>query len=205
MKRWMALGLLACACGSESSNPTPDAGTPTGSGNVTGSVNGATLTVRDAVFGITPGSQNVNVVAGDRTGLCTLLTGTTIPGPTTVFGFGLLNLSTPTTPAPVVVGDYAYFSLFHLTTLPGAGKWWDGAFAVATNCSPTGSFATGGTVSVTQVGTTTTNLKVTLNGLTFPDGGTLGGNIEAVYCSALQTQNPPCGGISLLARPPGNE
>ena len=207
LKRWMALGLLACACGSSSSNPTPDSGTPTGSGSLTGSVNGQALTVRDAVFGITPGSQNVNVVVGDRTGLCALLTATTIPGPTTVFGFGLLNLATPTTPAPVGLGSYNYVDLFHLPPLtsPGAGQWWDGAFAVATNCTPTGTFATGGTVTVNQVGSTTTHLKVALNSLTFPDGGTLAGNVEAVYCSALQSQNPPCGGISLLARMPVTE
>ncbi len=42
--------------------------------------------------------------------------------------------------------------------------------------------------------------------LTFPDGRHgLGGNVEAIYCAALQTQNPPCGGISLLARPPQTE
>ena len=200
LKRWMALGLLAAACGS-SSNPPPDAGTPAGSGTLTGTVNGQTLTVRDAVFGITPGSLNVNVVVGDRTGLCSLLTATTIPGPTTVFGFGMLNLATPVTPAAVGLGTYSYVDLFHLPPLtsPGAGQWWDGAFAVATNCAPTGTFATAGTVTVAQVGTTATHLKVVLNNLTFPDGGTLAGNVEAVYCSALQSQSPPCGGISLLA------
>src|SRR4051794_28892427 len=101
LTRWMALGLLVGACGSSNNNPTPDAGTPAGSGTLTGTVNGQALTVRDAVFGITPGSLNVNVVVGDRTGLCSLLTATTIPGTTTVFGFGLLNLATPITPAAV--------------------------------------------------------------------------------------------------------
>jgi hypothetical protein len=170
MKRWIALCLLACACGSSSSNPTPDAGPTLGSGTITGTVNGQGLTVKDAVFGISP-------------------------------GIGLLNLSTPTTPAAVVAGDYSYFSLFHLTNLPGAGMWWDGAFAVATSCSPTGTFATGGTMTLTQVGSTTTHVKVTLTNIAFGTD-TLNGSVEAVYCDVLKTQSPPCGGISLLARPP---
>ena len=204
MKRWIALCLLACACGSSSSNPTPDAGPTPGSGTITGTVNGHALTVKDAVFGISPGTNTVNVVMGDRTDLCALLTGTTIPGPTTVFGFGLLNLSTPSTPVAVVAGDYSYFSLFHLTNLPGAGMWWDGAFAVATSCSPTGTFATGGTMTLTQVGSTTTHVKVTLTNIAFGTD-TLNGSVEAVYCDVLKTQAPPCGGISLLARPPSPE
>ncbi len=206
LKRWMALGLLACACGSSTSTPTPDAGRA-GSGTIDGGVNGNPLAVKDAVFGITPGSLNVNVVAGNQPGLCNLLTGSTVPTPVTVFGFGLLNLATATAPVAVDVGVYNYVDLFHLPPLtsPGAGRWWDGAFAVATNCTPTGTFATGGTINVTQVGSGTTDLKVTLNNITFPDGGTLSGSVTAVYCSALQTQTPPCGGISLLARMPVTE
>ena len=206
LKRWMALGLLACACGSSTSNPTPDAGR-SGSGTLDGGVNGNPLAVKDAVFGITPGSLNVNVVAGNQPGLCNLLTGSSVPTPVTVFGFGLLNLATPTAPVAVDVGVYSYVDLFHLPPLtsPGAGRWWDGAFAVATNCTPTGTFATGGTINVTQVGSGNTDLKVTLNNITFPDGGTLSGSVTAVYCSALQSQNPPCGGISLLARMPVTE
>ena len=204
LKRWMALGLLACACGGSSSNP--DAGTPTGSGSLTGTV-GQTLTVRDAVFGIMPGTNGVNVVVGDRAGLCSLLTGTSIPGPTTVFGFGLLNVGAATF-LPVATGNSAYFPL-HLIGKgggsPTTGQWWDGAYAVATNCSPTGTYATAGTINVTQVGSTTTNVKVTLTGITFPDGGTLAGNVEAVYCDALKTQSPSCGGISLLAGMPAVE
>ena len=50
MKRWMALCLLACACGSSDNNGTPDAGFPTGTGTITGTVNGQQLVVRDAVF-----------------------------------------------------------------------------------------------------------------------------------------------------------
>jgi len=205
MRHWMVLGLLACACGS-SNDGSQDSGTPAGTGTITGTVNGHGLTVKDAVFGIAPGSFNVNVVAGDRTGLCDLLTGTTIPGPTTVFGFGMLNLMTATTPVAVVLGDYGFADLFHLPpfTSPGAGKWWDGAFAVATNCTPTGTFADGGTVTVTQVGSTTTHLKVTLTNITFGTD-TLNGSVEAIYCDALKVQSPPCGGISLLARPPTTE
>ena len=166
MKRWMALCLLACACGSSSSNPTPDAGPTLGSRTITGTVNGHALTVKDAVFGISPGTNTVNVVMGDRTDLCALLTGTTIPGPTTVFGFGLLNLSTPTTPVAVVAGSYSSLPVPpHQPS--GAGMWWDSAFAVATTCSPTGTFATGGTMTLTQVGSTTTHVKVTLTNIAF--------------------------------------
>ncbi|HVP61821.1 MAG TPA: hypothetical protein VMT11_14755 [Myxococcaceae bacterium] len=195
MKRWIALCLLACACGSSSGN-SPDAGPTTGSGTLTGTVNGQALTVRDAVFGITPYTDNVNVVVGDRTGLCALLTGSTIPGPTTVFGFGLLNLTTAGNPVAVGLGDYSYADLAHLPPLtsPGSGQWWDGAFAVATTCTPTGTYATAGKVTVTQVGSTTTNLKVTLTNITFPNGS-LNGSIEAIYCDALKTQSPPCGAI----------
>ena len=59
MKRWTAaLCLLACACGSGGNGGgTPDSGPGSGSGSFTGTVNGHSLTVRDAVFGNrTPGS-----------------------------------------------------------------------------------------------------------------------------------------------------
>jgi len=209
LKRWMALGLLACGCGSSSSNPTPDAGPTLGSGTLTGTT-GQTLKVKDAVFGIMPFVDGVNVVVGDRTDLCSLLglpKDSPIPGLTTVFGFGLLSV-TSNSYLPVATGSTPYFPL-HLIAQGGAqptpGQWWDGAFAVATDCSPTGTYATGGTVNVTQVGSATTHLKVTLDGITFPDGGTLAGSVEAVYCAALQSQKPSCGGASLLARNPATE
>jgi hypothetical protein len=204
MKRWIVLCLFACACGSESSNNgTPDSGTPHGSGTFTGTVNGHALTVNDAVFGIDPGSKLVTLVASDQSNLCTLLGGTTFPGGTvTVLGTALLNYSSPPLPSDVVVGDYTWFGL--TTGIPTAGKWWDGVFALPTSCTSAVAYpATSGTIAVTQVGTTTgTHLKATYTNLTF-DGGTLSGNVEAIYCAAATT-NPSCG-AAVLARPPQTE
>ena len=204
MKRWMALCLFACACGSSSSNPTPDSGTPHGSGTFTGTVNGHALTVSDAVFGIDPGSKLVTLVASDQTNLCTLLGGTTFPGGTvTVLGTALINYSAPPPPSDVVVGDYAWFAL--TTGAPLAGKWWDGVFALPTSCTTAVAYpATGGTISVTQVGTTSgTHLKATYTNLTF-DGGTLNGNVDGDLLRGGDDRHPSCG-AAVLARPPALE
>jgi len=211
MKRWIALCLLACACGSSSSNPTPDAGPTPGSGSFTGTVDGHSLTVRDAVFG-NPNSGLVAIIASDQTNLCTLLGGTTFPGGTvTVLGVAVLNTTLP--PTNIVAGTYDWFDL-QGGVAPGAGLWWDGAFALPTDCNGGGEafVPTGGTINVTQLGTTSgTHLKATYINLTFErsDGGTLAGgttlngSVDAVYC-ANATVNPSCGKL-LLARPPSVE
>ena len=91
MKRWMLLGLLACACGSSDNNGTPDAGFPTGTGTITGTVNGQQLVVRDAVFGID--AAFMTLVMADRTHVCELLGGNTLPsGQTVVLGLALAQL-----------------------------------------------------------------------------------------------------------------
>ena len=206
MKRSMLLGLLACACGgSNGSGGTPDSGPPPGTGSFTGTVNGHSLTVNDAVFGIDPNAKFVTLIASDRTNLCTLLGGTTFPGGTvTVLGVAMVNYVSPPIPSDAVAGDYDWFAL-QGGTAPGAGKWFDGAFALPTDCNGGGEvhFPTGGTITITQMGTTGgTHLKATYTNLTF-DGGTLNGNVDAVYCASAKV-NPSCG-KPLLYRPPASE
>jgi hypothetical protein len=208
MKRWMLLGLLACACGGSDNNGTPDAGFPTGTGTITGTVNGQSLVVRDAVFGID--AAFMTLVMADRTHVCELLGGNTLPsGQTTVLGLALLNwVGGTTNVGPIVTGDYTWFDLPGIQTggpTPSPGHYWNGAFAIPTSCDTAiASASTGGTVTVTQVGTTTgTHLQATLTNLTF-DGGTLNGSADAVYCPNAKI-NPACGGISLLARPGNSE
>ena len=194
MKRWMLLGLLACACGSSDNNGTPDSGQPAGTGSFTGAVNGHGLTVNDAVFGIDPNAKFVTLIASDRTSLCTLLGGTTFPGGTvTVLGVAMVNYVNPPFPSDAVAGDYDWYALASPTP-PGAGKWFDGAFALPTDCNGGGEAhsPTGGTITITQMGTTSgTHLKATYSNITF-DGGTLNGSVDAVYCVNAKV-NPSCG------------
>src|SRR5262245_53081999 len=132
MKRWMLLGLLACACGSsnDGNGGTPDSGSPHGSGSFTGTVNGHSLTVNDAVFS-NPNSGFVAIIASDQPNLCTLLGGTTFPGGTvTVLGVAVANLTVP--PANVVAGAYQWYPL-QGGNPAGPGLYFDGAFALPTD------------------------------------------------------------------------
>src|SRR5689334_11599958 len=145
MKRWIGLCLLACACGgSNGGNGNPDSGTPHGSGSFTGTVNGHSLTVKDAVFG-DPSSSLDAIIVSDQDNLCTLLGGTTFPGGTvTVLGIAILNARVP--PGPVVADTYAWVHL----PVSDQGLWWDGAFALPTDCNGGGQAFSpnGGTVTV---------------------------------------------------------
>jgi len=205
MKRWMALCLLACACGGgDGGNGTPDSGPPHGSGSFTGTVDGHSLTVKDAVFG-DPSSSLLAVVAADQNNLCTLLGGTTFPGGTvTVLGVAILNTNVPS--GPVIAGTYSWFDLQGGGSLP-TGLLWDGAFDLPTDCDGNGEawLPSGGTITVTQMGNTTgTHLKATYTNLTFDGGvGGLSGSVEATYCPAA-TIAPSCGRL-LLALPPASE
>jgi hypothetical protein len=195
MKRWLVLGLLACACGSSSGSN--DAGT-SGTGSFTGTVNGHSLTVKDAVFGIDPYSKIVTLIASDLTNVCALLGGTTFPGGTvTVLGTAIFKEDPSGAFADVTADSYAW-TAFHTAVNPGPGKWWDGAFALPTDCigGGEGHYPTGGTITITQMGTTSgTHLKASYSNLTF-DAGTadtpLNGSVEAVYC-ANATIYPNCG------------
>ena len=200
MKRWMLLGLLACACGGGNNGGSPDSGTH-GSGSFTGSVNGHSLTVRDAVFG-DPSSSLIAIIASDQNNLCALLEGNTFPGGTvTVLGVAIINARVP--PSPVVEGTYNWIDLQGGGTL-GPALWWDGAFALPTNCNGGGEAwaPNGGTVTVSQMGNTTgKTLKATYTNLTFDGGtGTLNGTVEATFCPGASIA-PNCGKL-LLARPP---
>jgi hypothetical protein len=212
MKRWMVLGLLACACGSsnDGNGGTPDSGTPHGSGSFTGTVNGHALTVNDAVFG-NPNSGFVAIIASDQANLCTLLGGNTFPGGTvTVLGVAVANLTVP--PANVVAGAYQWYPL-QGSAAPAPGLYFDGAFALPTDCNGGGEafVPKGGTVTITQLGTTSgTHLKATYSNVSFKpadggttDVGTLNGTIDAVYC-VNAVANPNCGRL-LLARPGASE
>jgi hypothetical protein len=203
MKRWMVLCLLACACGSDSGNNNPPPAT--GSGTVTGTVGGKSLTVKDAVFGIDVATGTMTLVVADRTDICTLLGGNTLPsGETHVLGIGILNWVGGLKGGDIVTGDYTWLDLPHLSGPPANGKYWNGVFAIPTSCtSATTTDSTAGSLAVTQVGTTTgTHLKVTFTSLQF-GADTLTGNVEALYCSNA-TLHPNCG-ATLLARPPSAE
>jgi len=118
-----------------------------------------------------------------------------------VLFLSMANFVPPGTVNPHVTGDYAFFDLGGMT-LPGtAGRYWYGGFeSVNASClATTSTFATAGTVTVTQTGNSTgAHFKANLTNLKFGTD-TLNGNIEASYCAALA--NTPCG--SLIARPPG--
>src|SRR5678815_118122 len=180
MKRWMVVGLLVCACGS-------DNGGGSGPGSITGTVGGQPLNVKDAVFSLENNAVTVLVV--DRENICSLLSGTTLPGTTTALFLSMANFVPPGTVNPHVTGDYAFFDLGG-GTLPGTGgRYWFGGFETVTaSCMTTSTnLATAGTVTVTQVGNSSgTNFKANLTNLQFGTG-TLNGNIEAKYCAALST------------------
>ena len=192
MRRWMVVGLFVCACGS-------DGGGGSGPGSITGTVGGQPMNVKDAVFSLENNAVTVLVV--DRENICSLLSGTTLPGTTTALFLSMANFVPPASVNPHVTGDYAFFDLGG-GTLPGTGgRYWFGGFETVTaSCTvATVSYGTGGTVSVTQTGNTSgTHFKANLSGVQFGTD-TLNGSIEATYCPALS--NTPCG--ALLARPPG--
>jgi hypothetical protein len=194
MKRWIVLGLVVSACGSSNGG----GGNPGGS--ITGTVAGHSLDVKDAVFGIDPTTKLVWVYVGDRTGLCNLLAATTLPGTTSALALVLANVTGVGSTGDYTVGDYTWLDLANNPSLPPAGRYWAGSFAVASDCTTaTNTDATAGTLTVTQVGNSTgTHLKATLNNLKFGTD-TLNGSFEASSCAAAV--NPTCGG-SLLARPP---
>jgi len=197
MKRWMLIALFVCACGSSNNNNN---GGSSGPGSITGTVGGQPLNVKDAVYVLE--NNSVNLVVTDRENTCALLSGTTLPGPTTALFVSVANFVPPNTLSPLVTGDYAFFDL--AGPLPtSAGRYWYGGFeTLDTSCKPTGTTpATGGTVTVTQTGSVTptaTHFKANLTGLHFGTD-TLNGNIEATYCAALL--NPVCGAV--IAQPPG--
>ncbi|HEY1908389.1 MAG TPA: hypothetical protein VGG91_20230 [Myxococcaceae bacterium] len=192
MKRWLVLGLIACACGS-SDGGSPDAGgNPNPGGSLTGTVGGHPLDVKEAVFGIDPMTRLVWVYAADRTGVCALLGGTSLPGTTTALALVMVNV-TGTSTGDYTTGNYAWIDLANVSGLPPPGLYWAGSFAVATSCtaSTTGD-ATAGTVSVTQVGNSTgTHLKLNVTNVKFGTD-TLNGSLEASYCTTAAA--PTCGG-----------
>ena len=193
MKRWFVLGLLVCACGSDNNNN----GGTSGPGSITGTVGGQPLAVKDAVFAFD--GNAVLVLVGDQQNLCTLLGSATLPGQLTALLFSLANFAPPTTVNPHVTGDYAFFDLGGGGLPTTAGRYWYGEFdLVGTNCAATAShLGTGGTVTVTQTGSTGTHFKANLTGLQFGTD-TLNGSIEATYCANLASST--CGG-ALVARP----
>ncbi len=193
MRRWMVLGLLACACGSDSGSSGP--------GSISGTVGGQPLSVKDAVFSLEDNA--VLVVISDQANMCALLGGTTLPGTTTALYLSLANFVPPATVNGHVTGDYAFFDLGGMTFPTTAGRYWYGGFETVTAACTvaTVSFATGGTVSVTQTGNTSgTHFKANLNGLKF-GADTLNGSIDATYCPAVSTTQ--CG--NSLAPPPGQQ
>jgi hypothetical protein len=199
MKRLLVLGLLVCACGGSSNNNNPDGG-GSGAGSITGSVGGQPLAVKDAIFYIL-NNNAVLVLVADQPNLCSLMGGTTLPGTTTALLLSLANFSSPSTLNPHVTGDYTFFDTSGGSLPTTAGRYWDGEFDVVnTSCAATANhLGTGGTVTVTQVGSASTHLKVNLTGIQFGTDS-LNGNIEASYCTALG--NSTCGG-ALIARPSG--
>jgi hypothetical protein len=194
MKRWLVLGLLVCACGGGSNNNNNNGGGP---GSITGTVAGQPLAVKDAVFAFD--GNAVLVLVGDQANLCSLLGSAALPGQLTALLLSLANFTPPTTVNPHVTGDYAFFDLGTGSLPTTAGRYWYGEFdLVNTSCMSTSShLGTGGTVTVTQTGSTSgSHLKANLTGIQFGTD-TLNGNIEASYCANLS--NSACG--ALVARP----
>ena len=200
MKRWILLCLVVCGCGS-SNDGNPDAGGNPG-GSITGTVGGHPLDVKDAVFGIDPTTKLVWLFAADRTGVCGLLGGTSLPGTTTALALLMVNVTGASSTGDYTTGNYAWIDLSGTPGLPAPGLYWAGSFAVAASCTmSTSDDATAGTLAVTQVGNSTgTHLKLNLTNVKFGTD-TLNGSLEASYCATAV--NPTCGG-SLLARPPAS-
>ncbi len=183
MRRWILLGLVACACGSSNGGNNP-------AGSITGTVQGQALDVQDAVFGIE--GNVVYAYIADRTGLCGLLGGTTLPGTTKVLELRMANVTGANSIGDHTVGSYAWLDAKSFQG-SAAGLYWRGTFVVASTCtSYTYADATAGTLSVTQVGNSSgTHLKATLNSLKFGTD-TLNGSFEATYCAAA-IDSPSCG------------
>jgi hypothetical protein len=196
MKRIVLMWVAACvACGS--SDGGSDAGTTGGSGTATGTVNGHSLNVKDAVFAADTSLGITTLALADRTDVCTLLKSSTPPtGATTALVLGLANLGPASIPVGLGTGTYNWNDL---NSLPPPGLYWAGSFGVGTGCTLTNTTdATGGTVTITQVGNTTgTHLKGSYNGTFGSD--TLSGTFDAVYCDAVV--NPGAGCPNLRAGP----
>ena len=161
------------------------------------------------MFGIDPGSKLVTAGRrATRPASARCSAGPRFPGRTvTVLGFGAPQLAD----ALRAVGRRG--RRLHLVrplpshrTIPGAGKWWDGAFALPDRAArPTAAYLRHRGDRHRHPGGhhQWTHLKVTLHHLTF-DGGTLNGNVEAVYCAALQTTTRAAVPPSSPARPRWN-
>jgi hypothetical protein len=196
MKRWLVLGLLVCACGGGNNNNNNNGGG--GPGSITGTVAGQPLSVKDAVFAFD--GNAVLVVVADQANLCTLLGSATLPSQLTALLISLANFTPPGTVNPHDPGNYAFFDLAGGSLPTVAGRYWYGEFdLVGTNCVSTATHpGTGGTVTVTQAGTSAgTHFKANLTGIQFGTD-TLNGNIEATLCANLGSST--CGG-ALIARP----
>ena len=194
MKHWLVLGLLVCACGGSDNNSGGS-----GPGSISGTVGGQPLAVKDAVFTID--NNAVLVLVADRANICSLLGGASLPGNTTVLLLSMANFVPPTTVNPHVTGDYAFFDLTGGSFPTTAGKYWFGEFDIIdTTCAATSTHSgTGGTVSITQTGSTTAHVKANLTSLQFGTD-TLNGNFDATYCAALTSSS--CGG-ALIAHTSG--
>jgi hypothetical protein len=196
MKHWILITVAACAaCGGSDGNPDGGSTPPNG---VSGSVDGGTLNVQDAIFTIASSSAldvpdgTVVVVLGDRANLCSFFESTTLPtGNITALALYLAKFSF-TGLEPLTTGSYAFFSLSNPPT--NVGSYWSGFFVNGPACDPTEYDPTAGSaLSLTQVGTATgTHLKATFSSLTFAQGTLTNGTIDASYCAALNNPSNAC-------------
>ncbi|HET9158343.1 MAG TPA: hypothetical protein VFN91_16835 [Myxococcaceae bacterium] len=201
MNRWLMLGLLVCACGTDNPNNNIPDGGGAGSGSISGTVGGQPLVVKDAVFAFD--GNVVIVLVADRANICQLLASTTLPGTTTALLMSIANFVPPATVNPHVTGDYTFFPVSQTNQPSTAGLYWYGEFDVVdTSCAATANHvATAGTMSITQTGSSSgTHLKANLSGVQFGTD-TLNGTFDASYCPVLA--NSSCG--NLIARPPATE
>jgi len=193
MKLWMVMGLLAVAACGGSNGSSPDGGqpSPTGPGSMTGTVGGRGLVVKDAVFAIlTSGSASgaAVVALADRTGLCGALASNPAPtGSTVTLEFGLANVGASGL-VPLANGAYTFLSSSGGLSAPGR-YWLLGTFQTFDGCAVVPESiveATAGTVTVTQVGTTSgSNLQGSFS-MGF-GSDSVSGTVNATYCAALET------------------
>jgi len=175
--RWTSIGLAATllACGGSSTS---------------GSVQGNTLSIADAIYLISP-SDGMRLVISDHDQLCGLISSPILPTGTNTFLIGGAFIFDGL-PDPPDAGTYAIFDVDGPTVPSGNDAFL--SFQKGDDaCSPSLRVsATGGSLVLTSVGANTPGgqTKGSLD-LTFPGTDTLKGDFTASYCAYLDGSGLP--------------